>query len=172
MIKFLLVKFILCIIVVIEIVFCKHLIVDLDPTWFTSVNETGLSQVGIRRLAATIARCLPWCETWMRLTIIVTPQSSALDMQPSRILAAANRLRIASAILSDPADAEIVIRYVKDLEALARREVEAPPAVAREQITDQAAVITDFLKVAYALDVGDKFQDLLDQLDRASNRPN
>lgn len=93
-------------------------------------------------------------------------------MQPSRILAAANRLRIASAILSDPADAEIVIRYVKDLEALARREVEAPPAVAREQITDQAAVITDFLKVAYALDVGDKFQDLLDQLDRASNRPN
>ncbi|MDF8335198.1 hypothetical protein [Novosphingobium cyanobacteriorum] len=79
---------------------------------------------------------------------------------------------MASAILSDPSDAEIVIRYVKDLEALARREVGPSPTGASEQATDRTVIIADFLKVAYALDLGEEFQELLDRFDKDAGPPN
>ncbi len=89
----------------------------------------------------------------------------------SRILDAAERLRIVGSTLNNPHDVAIAQQYVDDLEELATWEVTTPNVVGRSALEEEGvAILGSILKKAFHLDLEPRFSRFLNALDDEKHR--
>ncbi|WP_145916746.1 hypothetical protein [Erythrobacter sp. QSSC1-22B] len=92
-------------------------------------------------------------------------------MSNSRILDAAERLRIVGNTLNNPDDVAIAQQYVQELEALAACEVTTSPSARRTAPEEERmAMLGSSLKKAFRLDHGPHLSEVLDSLNCVSSR--
>ncbi len=89
-------------------------------------------------------------------------------MPNSRLMTAANRLRLVTEALSDPRDIQVARGYLSDLERLARCElaiVDIPAETRDDQRRERTAVMSAMLKQVFGVSHKAAFLDLLSDLD-------